>query len=375
MSMKRKFKLKSGALKVLKILGVIIAICLVVLIVYRMNINTLKELGYSEKAANKILFSSKKAEVVLVGKSKTLNKAFESEEYKEKNFTSYSKIKYHKGQNLIKNINTLIKKGYNNEEINIILAHGTDKDVTTFSKKNKVRYLEEFYSYPFAKIRNYERYVKYMNESREDEETSVIYVNMDLDKENYKNPIKVKEFSYDMLVNKHRVLSSKFIPDQLVKISTKYASEKNLKGNKVAVLSAEKMIDAAKKEGQNLIINSAYRSYKDQAEIVDTYQKLYGDSYIEKYVLRPGFSEHQTGLGFDIGSKDSKIFIESSAYKWMESNCHKFGFIHRFKTTYEDITGIKSEAWHYRYVGKKIAKYCYNNDMSLEEYYARKIDK
>ena len=214
-----------------------------------------------------------------------------------------------------------------------------------------------------------------MNESREDEETSVLYVNIDLDKENYKDPIEVKKFSYNMLVNKHRKLGAKFIPDGLSTIPSSLTSEKGLKANKVAIEEAKKMIADAKKEGMNIIINSAYISYKDQEEVVSTYQKLYGDSYIEKYVLKPGFSEHQTGLGFDFGSTTSKIFVESNEYKWMEKNCYKYGFIHRFKTNYEDVTGIKNEAWHYRYVGKKIAKYCYTNDITLEEYYARFLDK
>lgn len=375
MATKRKFKLKPKAIKILKVLGIILAILLVILFIYRKNINSLKELGYSEKAANTILFSMKKEEVMLVGKSKTLNKAFESDDYKEKNFTSYSKIKYQQGENLIKNINTLLKKGYNNDEISIILAHGTDKDVTEFAKRKKVRYLDEFYTFKFAKIKNYDRYVNYMNESREDEETSVLYVNIDLDKENYKDPIEVKKFSYNMLVNKHRKLGAKFIPDGLSTIPSSLTSEKGLKANKVAIEEAKKMIADAKKEGMNIIINSAYRSYKDQEEVVSTYQKLYGDSYIEKYVLKPGFSEHQTGLGFDFGSTTSKIFVESNEYKWMEKNCYKYGFIHRFKTNYEDVTGIKNEAWHYRYVGKKIAKYCYTNDITLEEYYARFLDK
>ena len=375
MATKRKFKLKPKAIKILKVLGIILAILLVILFIYRKNINSLKELGYSEKAANTILFSMKKEEVMLVGKSKTLNKAFESDDYKEKNFTSYSKIKYQQGENLIKNINTLLKKGYNNDEISIILAHGTDKDVTEFAKRKKVRYLDEFYTFKFAKIKNYDRYVNYMNESREDEETSVLYVNIDLDKENYKDPIEVKKFSYNMLVNKHRKLGAKFIPDGLSTIPSSLTSEKGLKANKVAIEEAKKMIADAKKEGMNIIINSAYRSYKDQEEVVSTYQKLYGDSYIEKYVLKPGFSEHQTGLGFDFGSTTSKIFVESNEYKWMEKNCYKYGFIHRFKTNYEDVTGIKNEAWHYRYVGKKIAKYCYTNDITLEVYYARFLDK
>ena len=67
---------------------------------------------------------------------------------------------------------------------------------------------------------------------------------------------------------------------------------------------------------------------------------------------------YQLGKQFEIdytkAKADSKIFAQSDEYKWMEENCYDYGFIHRFKTSYEDITDIKSETWHYRYVGEKI---------------------
>ena len=147
-----------------------------------------------------------------------------------------------------------------------------------------------------------------------------------------------------------------------------------MKANSTALSHLKALINKAKEEGYNLIINSAYRSYQEQEEIVNTYKDLYGDNYVKKYVLLPGYSEHQTGLGFDVGSTDTKVFIQSDEYKWMTDNCYKYGFIHRFENKHETITGIKSEAWHYRYVGKKAAKYIYENNMSLEEYYAKVID-
>lgn len=371
MTTKRKIKLKPEALKIIKIGGILLLIVAVAFIFYQKNIHDLTRLNYSRKAAQNILFKFKKNDVIQIGKNKTLNQAFESELYQEKNFTTYSKVNYQNHQDLIKNINQLVKIGYTNSEINMILSHGSNQDVKDFMKRKKVKYLEEFYTIDYAKLINYDRYVAYMDKSREDEETSVLYVNLGLDKEDYTDYTEVKDFSYTMLVNKHYKLNEKFIPDHLKTIDTKYASEKGIKANHTATIYAKKMINKAKKEGYNLTINSAYRSYKDQEEIVNTYKELYGDSYVEKYVLQAGFSEHQTGLGFDFGSTDTKIFVQSNEYKWMEDNCYKYGFIHRFKSNYENITGIKREAWHYRYVGKKVAKYIYENDITLEEYYAK----
>ena len=226
MTTKKKFKLKQEAEKKIKVIGIVLGILLLIFIFYRSNINDLKQLGYSEKAANNILLKFKKKEIIMLGKNKTLNRAFESEDYLEKNFTSYSKIKYQNQKNIIKNINKLLKKGYSNDEISLILSRGNDKDVSEFAKRDKIRYLEEFFSVSYSKLKYYDRYVEYMNNSREDEETSVLYVNLDLDKEDYQEPKQVNEFSYTMLVNKHHRVDREFIPRDLKVIDTDYASEK-----------------------------------------------------------------------------------------------------------------------------------------------------
>lgn len=375
MSTKVRFKLKPRVLRIIKIVGISLAIVLTLFIFYRANINDLKKIGYSEEAAKKIFISFKKKTVLDIGENKTLNKAFESKDYKEKNFDHYYKIKYQNQKNIIKNINRLIKIGYTNDEISTILSHGNDQEVEEFSKRKKVRYLDEFFSIDYARLKHYDRYVEYMNNSRDDEETSVLYVNLDLDKEDYQEANTIDNFSYTMLVNKHNQLKNDFRPDELVSVKGNYAKEKGVKANKKALDKAKKMIDQAEKEGFHLVINSAYRSYNEQEELEKTYLDLYGQDYVDKYVLKPGFSEHQTGLGFDFGSKDTKVFATSDEYKWIVDNCYKYGFIYRFKTSYEMVTGIKSESWHYRYVGEKVAKYIYDNDITLEEYYAKFIEK
>ena len=372
---KKKFKLKRPILNILKIIGIIIFIVGAIYIFYRSQINDLKEMGYSEKAAKNILLKMKKEEVISLGKNKTLNKAFESEDYKEKNFDSYAKIKYEDEKYLIENINALIKRGYNNDEINIILAHGSGEDIKEFSKRDKVRYLEEFYTIDYAKIKYYDRYIQYMDEEREDEETSVLHVNLNMDKEDYEDPVVVTDFSYTMLINKHRMLKEDYVPKDLVDLDLEYAADEEMQANRTAYIAFKQMSESAKKEGYNLVINSAYRSYKQQQEISDTYLKLYGQNYVNNYVLRPGYSEHQTGLAFDIGSRDTNVFAQSDEYTWIVDNCYKYGFIYRFQTNTEDLTGIRHEAWHYRYVGKKAAKIIYEEKLTLEEYYAIYLDK
>ena len=371
----KSIKIKEPYLGIFKVIGLILCIVLILLIFYLKQISDLTKLGYSREASKNILFSWHKEDVLKIGENKTLNAAFESPYFKEKYIKEYSLIDYVNHKNLIKNINKLLKIGYSTNEINIILSHGNDESVTNFIKKGKVNYLEEFYSYDFAKLDNYDRYMKYEDETAEDEEIVVMYVNLDLDKEDYKDSTLVDKFSPTMLVNKHHHLDKSFVPDNLVTIGTKYSADKETKCCKIALDAFIEMSKAAEKEGYGIYINSAYRSYQDQVDVSNLYLKSYGQSYVDKFVAKPGYSEHQTGLALDVASKNSNIFASSKEYKWMLDNAYKYGFILRFTKPYEEITGFRNEPWHYRYVGKKAAKVIYDKDMTLEEYYVRYLDK
>lgn len=373
MATKKKLKLKGSVVNILKIIGVILIVLLAIFIFYRSQIKALTSIGYSEKASNNILFSMKKDYVLSKGENKTLNAAFESEDYKEEYLDNYSKIDYHGHINLIKNINTLIKRGYSNNHINIILAHGNDNDVTEFAKKDKVKYLEEFYYLDYAKLRYYDKYVEYSTTTGEDEETTVLYINLGMDKEVYVDPVIVDEFSHTMLVNKYRKLEEDFEPYDLTDIPDEYTSS-DLQASKMAIDAFVEMYDAAKKEDLGLVINSAYRSYATQVKLCDEYKALYGQNYVNRYVAYPGFSEHQTGLAFDIGSTTSKVFANSEEYTWVLENAYKYGFIMRFTTKGQSITGFRSEPWHLRFVGKTASEYIYKHKITYEEYYAMFID-
>lgn len=374
MAKKRKLKLKKPFTVVLKIIFIIILVLLGVFLFYSYQVKDITKLGYDRDASKNILLLGKKDIIKSCEYSDTLNAAFKSKYYKDANLDSYSKIKYQNQKNIIKNINTLIDKGYSNSNISLILAHGNDNDVSEFAKRDKIKYLEEFYSLSYAKLKYYDRYVKYSSENGEDEETTVLFVNLSMDTDDYVDPVDVTSFSTDMLVNKHYKLGEDFVPDDIVKFDKKYCNGDVQEGSREAVVAFKNMYDAAKKEGLELVINSSYRSYQDQEKICNTYKDLYGEGYVSKYVALPGFSEHQTGLAFDIGSANSQVFAESKEYEWMKDNAYKYGFILRFTKANAYITGFRSEPWHYRYVGKKIAKYIYENDISFEEYYAEFLD-
>ena len=222
---KRKIKVKSKALKVFKIIGVILCICLGLFLFYLKQINDLTKLGYSKEASQNILFSFKKDYVTKIGPNKTLNKAFEDKDnYIEDNLDNYRKVKFVNHKDLISNINKALKKGYKTNDINIIFAHGDNDSVKRFLKRDKVKYLEEFFTIDYAKLDNYDRYLKYADDTGEDEDTTVLYINLDMDKEDYTEYTTVDKFSIDMLVNKHRKLNEDFEPNDLMDIPLEYAS-------------------------------------------------------------------------------------------------------------------------------------------------------
>ena len=375
--MKRKLKLKPPVIRLLQILGIVIVLLVAFFLLVGNEKNTLRKLGYSEKAIEQILLKWQANKVKEIGKNKTVNAAFESDDYQQKNLEIYQKITYQNQKDLIKNINTLIKKKYKPNEISLILAHGNNEDVTAFAKREKVKYLEQFFSVPYAKLKNYDRYVTYYDQEREDAETTVLHVNLDLDKEDYTDYIEIEHPSDTVLVNKHRMLTEEYVPKNLKTVKEEYLkvpSEKiELEQKTLAAFIVMK--EAAEKDGRYILVNSGYRSYQDQVEIQQEYLEYYGQNYVDNYVSKPGFSEHQTGLSIDVASKDTAVFVESDEYDWMMENAYLYGFILRYPKSKEEITGYKCEAWHYRYVGKEIAKYIHENNITYDEYYMQFLDE
>ena len=372
---KVKLKLKSSARKPLIIVGAVLLVIIIILSFYFNRIGELKNLGYSEEAAKNIIFKFKYSYVVDIGENKTLNAAFSSSDYKEENLDNYVKIDYENQAHLISNINKLLDKGYSVNEVNLIISKGDDKSVSDFVKRDKVKYIEEFLSVDYAKLENLDRYVAYKEKENDDAETTVLYVNMDFDKEDYVDPLVIDEFDDYVLVNKHRQLSSEYVPDDLVTINEEYVkADEEIEIERNVAKAFYDMAEAASKDGMELMVSSGYRSYKDQEEITNTYLELYGQNYVDNYVAKPGFSEHQTAMSLDIASKSVNTFVNSDEYTWMMDNAYKYGFILRYPKSKEDITGYKCEAWHYRYVGKKIAKYIKENNITYDEYYVMFLD-
>lgn len=139
-----------------------------------------------------------------------------------------------------------------------------------------------------------------------------------------------------------------------------------------------KMQAAAKLDGINIYIASGFRSYQTQNRLYNNYVARDGKAKADTYSARPGHSEHQSGLAFDICSHDldgqdaciNSNFDNTDQAKWLAQNAYKYGFILRYPKGKTNETGYKYESWHFRYVGTDLSTKLYNNgDWLTMEYY------
>ena len=153
--------------------------------------------------------------------------------------------------------------------------------------------------------------------------------------------------------------------------------------NRIAVDAriAQPLLDmalACKAAGLPVFLSSGYRSYSEQAanftRICQNNGITDGKDANGHYITMPaGCSEHQTGLCCDITDryreiKNDEIF-QTDTFRWLQNHCADYGFILRFPTGKEDITGVMNEGWHFRYVGLDAARYIMDNDLTLEEFW------
>lgn len=171
-----------------------------------------------------------------------------------------------------------------------------------------------------------------------------------------------------LIANKTYALPSTFIPENPEVPVTEARSNTSL--DKDLMTAFRKMQADATAKGLNIYIASGYRSYDYQVSLYNRYVANDGKAAADTYSSRPGNSEHQTGLCFDLNSIEDS-FQYTNEGKWINDNCYKYGFCIRFPKGKDAYTGYQYESWHLRYVGEELAEKLYNNGdwISLEEYF------
>lgn len=136
------------------------------------------------------------------------------------------------------------------------------------------------------------------------------------------------------------------------------------------------MVAAAQSQGVDLRVWSPFRSSSTQRVLFENQVKkmqqqgFSGQEAEDKaatVVTRPGRSEHNTGLCADFNMA-SESFEQTKMFTWMKENAENYGFILRYPSDKQEITGIIYESWHWRFVGINTAKEMNSLNMCLEEY-------
>lgn len=200
-------------------------------------------------------------------------------------------------------------------------------------------------------------------------------------KEEERSKIDIKSAtSQFVLVNKtYAIEPIDFKPGDLLvpEVNTSSSDSKDEQSvRRVVSSNLEKMMGAAKSAKLDLVMNSGFRSYKSQSFYFNNYVKQSGLEAAKKFSAEPGHSEHQTGLAFDINYVDKKCYLDvcfgqTDAGKWLAEHAHEYGFILRYPDGKTDITGYQYEPWHFRYVGKDVAKEIFSEKLTYEEYLAK----
>jgi D-alanyl-D-alanine carboxypeptidase len=133
------------------------------------------------------------------------------------------------------------------------------------------------------------------------------------------------------------------------------------------------MLAAAAAQGLSLSVQSAYRSYDRQVGVFRNQVSRFGETRAEIQVARPGFSEHQTGLGADVGGGGCDIescFATTAEGEWVAAQGHEYGYVVRYPDGKQGVTGFKYEPWHVRYVGVALATEMHRTGVhTMEEFF------
>ena len=267
----------------------------------------------------------------------------------------------------------LINIGYTAEEEKILENNLQDIELNALLNIKYNENIDDFVKEKYFLFKNLDEYLKYKSDNLKktyseivtiiNTETNIEWIDESKDTDTSKSTL--------MLVNRLYGLSSDYEPENIVNVPLKYAYS-GMKIDESILENIISLINAGKELNYTFVVSSGYRPYSEQEKIYNNYVNSYGQSEADKKVARPGHSEYQTGISFDL-QPYNKVFenaYESEEYEWLSENAYKYGFILRLPRDKENITGFSASPWKLRYVGEEASSIIYNEGITFEEYYA-----
>ena len=264
----------------------------------------------------------------------------------------------------------LLGLGYQLSEIEVLNDKLSSDEINTVMKMKYNEYIDDFIKEKYFIFDNLEKYLDYKKENKKTDNSKIVSIinteaNIEWTEEERQTDITKEEL---MLVNRIYSLGE-YEPEDLTKVPVSYAYS-GIKLSESILPHIEEMIGDAKEEGYKLIVSGGYRSFKEQERIYNGYVNSRGTREADLTAARPGHSEYQTGLCFDIDINTSGDKKESEDYKWLINNAKNYGFILRHTEDKEDLTLFSASSWKFRYVGVEAAQKMSDENLCFEEYYA-----
>ena len=151
----------------------------------------------------------------------------------------------------------------------------------------------------------------------------------------------------------------------------------SIRVNSIMKESLDKLISAAAHDGIRLDIVRGYMTYQEcdmefkslSLSLQDSGAPMAEAENRAAALFPPAReNEYRTGLLIKVSTLSSDDFEADSAYKWLYKNGVKYGFINRYTTDKEGITGVTGDLTVYRFVGAENAEKMRSFGMCLEEY-------
>ena len=186
------------------------------------------------------------------------------------------------------------------------------------------------------------------------------------------DPELLQKYSKVFFLNEH------YEPERLVEIEQQHLYHENrIERIHVSIYPFLKdLFRDATSTGQIIYIKSAFRSFDEQSNTKDNYTVLYGAGSANQFSADQGYSEHQLGTTVDfitIGLGGALPgFDKTSAYSWLVENAYKYGFILSYP---KDNPYYVFEPWHWRFVGKELAKNLRDTGKDFYDLDQREIDQ
>lgn len=155
-----------------------------------------------------------------------------------------------------------------------------------------------------------------------------------------------------VLVDKQHGLDAAYSPSDLVPLDGLNIPVRRagLELRALALPALSSLIQASRREGLNLAVASAFRSYETQRALFAAYARRDGEDRANTYSARAGHSQHQLGTTVDFNNI-SNDFADAPEGQWLMANAWRFGFSLSYPRGHEEATGYQWESWHWRYIG------------------------